>query len=733
MKDSQVKSTDDDKQGNLDDLGERATQLIAALAPPSNPQGQSNPDSAAVSLQDILARCNFPSVAATQEEKQRIHDLQAVTTQLEEKSVPRGAFRGTDGYQIDYKTELNPRQLAAVSSVDMPSLVIAGAGSGKTRVITYKVAYLIEKGVLPSQILLLTFTRKAAHEMLDRVKQLLGKDLAKGVLGGTFHFFANYVLRRYGSLADVQPNFTIMDTGDCEDTISMLKEELDLNVPQGKSFPPKTTIQKIISRARNTQLSIDKIVHKHFLSYKDCIGDIEHIARVFQAYKQKHNVFDYDDLMDVLCTALARHSTFRAKLHSVIKYVLVDEYQDTNNIQREIVALLVGDRNTVTVVGDDTQSIYSFRGANYENILRFPQSFPNCECVKIEQNYRSGQELLNFTNAIAAQAQVGFKKSLHAPRYVGHKPQVRIFPSAMHEAEFVADSIVKIRGNDLSYSDFAVLTRSGFHSKHIQVEFMQRKIPYVVVGGIKFSESRHVRDVLAFLKILQNPIDAVAWHRVLKLIRNIGDVRASEIITAIKASDGNIDVSSFADRDYYPYLKKYEAYYLAANADTSPAQAIADILKFYTELLKQNEKHDHDSRLKDLQILAVISSKYGNIEKFLSDFYLEPPNRWQDGNTPQEGEEEKAVTISTIHSAKGLEWHTVFIPFALDGIIPSCRSLSSLEELEEERRVFYVAASRAKENLFVTMPASVARWGKVFTLPSRFLKEIDARCYATSQ
>ena len=656
-----------------------------------------------------------------------------MTTELEKKSAPRGVFHSQGGYQIDYKNELNPRQLAAVSSIDKPSLVIAGAGSGKTRVITYKVAYLIEKGVPPSQILLLTFTRKAANEMLDRVKTLLGKDIAKGVLGGTFHSFANSVLRRYGSLASVQPNFTIMGTGDCEDTISMLKEELDLHAPQGKSFPKKSVIQKIISRSRNTQLSIDKIMHKHYFRYKDFIGEIEHIARVFQAYKQRHNVFDYDDLMDVLCAALARHNAFRDKLHSVIKYVLVDEYQDTNNIQREIVELLVGGRDTVTVVGDDTQSIYSFRGANFENILRFPQSFPNCECVKIEQNYRSGQELLDFTNAIVAQAQVGFKKSLHTPKYIGHKPQVKIFPSEMLEAEFVADSLIKIRGNDLPYSDFAVLTRGRFNSKHIQAEFMQRKIPFVVVGGIKFSESRHVRDVVAFLKILQNPIDAVAWHRVLKLIRNIGDVRASEIIATINASEGNINFNGFADRDYYPDLKKYEAYYRTADADASPAQAIADILKFYTDLLKQNEKDDYDNRIKDLQILAVISSKYNNIEKFLSDFSLEPPNRWQDGNMPQEEENEKAVTISTIHSAKGLEWHTVFIPFALDGIIPSYRSLSSLEELEEERRVFYVAASRAKENLFVTVPTNIAMWGKVFTMPSRFIKEIDARCYTSNQ
>ncbi len=682
-------------------------------------------------LKNILESCDYDQVKAKREDKNRIRDLQKVCAKLDSRKMSSRAFRRKSSYKIDYKHELNREQLAAVSLMEKPCLVIAGAGSGKTRVIVYKVAYLIENGVPANNILLLTFTSKAADEMLNRVNMLLGKR-SNNVLGGTFHSFANYTLRKYGMLAGIRPNFTIMDAKDAEDTLSMIKDECEFK-KRSKPFPPKKTLREIISKSRNMQISINKVVCKYFFKYKYFISEITQLNNEFQVYKKKQNIFDYDDLMDVLQDSMRDNELFRKKIYRDVKYVLVDEYQDTNNIQREVSELLIGDKKTITVVGDDAQSIYSFRGANYENILRFPQYFPDCEVVKVEQNYRSGQKILDFTNEIVSNAQIGFKKKLYTRRYTGKKPVIKNFADDVTEADFIADSIISIRANDLYYSDFAVLTRNSRQSDSVEAEFVKRGIPYIVVGGIKFNERRHIRDVIAFLKILLNPIDAVAWHRVLKLVGGIGDVRASEIVEAIKANRGLVDFSTFKDRNYYTEIKKYEKFYRKADIETPPSQLIKDILKFYRSLLKQVESDKYKDSLKDVKVLTDIASKYDNLEKFLSDFALEPPNRWQDKNVPQEGEEEKGVTISTIHSAKGLEWHTVFIPHALDGMIPSTKSLNSFAELEEERRVFYVAASRAKENLFITMPAYVYSYDGVLDKPSRFIKEINENCYDTEK
>ncbi len=534
----------------------------------------------------------------------------------------------------------------------------------------------------------------------------------------------------------IQPNFTILDTQDSADTLSLLKDEPDykLNLDDtNKQFPNKKMLQNIISKSRNMQISIDKTVNKYFPQYKNFINEITQLMNIFQEFKQKHNVFDYDDLMDVLRDSMRDNASFRDKIRRDVQHVLVDEYQDTNNIQREIVELLIGDRKTITVVGDDAQSIYSFRGANYENILRFSGSFTDCKLIKVEQNYRSGQEILDFTNEIISNAKMGFKKKLYTRRDVGKKPAVKNFADDVAESEFIVDTILNIKANDLDYSDFAVLTRNSRHSKHIQGELERRGIPYIVVGGIKFSERKHIRDVIAFLRILLNPIDTVAWHRVLKLIGGIGEVRASEIVEAIKAKGGLVDFSAFADRPYYREIEKYEKFYRTANLETPPNQLIEDIVKFYRDLLKQVKSNNYKSRLEDLEVLATIASKYSNLKNFLSDFALEPPSHWQDENEPQEEEKEKGVTVSTIHSAKGLEWHTVFIPHALDGIIPSVKSLNSPAELEEERRVFYVGASRAKENLFITMPAYVPSYDGILDKPSRFIKEIDENCYDTEK
>jgi DNA helicase-2/ATP-dependent DNA helicase PcrA len=682
------------------------------------------------SLKSLLAEGIVYEEDFNDELSNHLKELKVITESIESRLVDIHQPFESGKFKINYAQELNTQQLAAVRTLKCPLLVIAGAGSGKTRIITYKVSYLIEQGYEPNQLLLLTFTRKAANEMLSRVQQLLGSKSITGVLGGTFHAFANFVLRKYHVLIGLPANFTIVDSEDVADIISLLKTELNLTPRKGsKHFPKSTTIQTILSKAKNLELEIKDTILEFFPENEPHISDIEKISKVLLAYKHRSNLMDYDDLIDTLRNKLRENEVFRKTIQKQVAYTLVDEYQDTNNIQREIVELIAADSRRITIVGDDAQSIYSFRGANFENILRFPQSFPDCKVVKIEENYRSSQPILDFTNDIALNARVGFKKKLFSKIKKGKKPLVKRLTDTQAEAEFIVDTIMAMKENDLEYSDFAVLTRASWQSNFVQAELMKRNIPFVVVGGIKFGERRHVKDMVSFLKILMNPMDAVAWHRILKLLEGIGDVRAKEIIALIHQQAGNINPESFVGKKHIDSLKPLMTLLNELQKFESPAVVIPRIYEFYKPILQQLED-DFEARKIDLEIFAEIAGKYDDLEKFLADFTLEPPaNRYQDKSVPFTETDEKPLRISTIHSAKGLEWYAVFIPFVLDGIIPSVRSLGSLQELEEERRLFYVACSRAKEHLFLTMPAYVASWNAVFTKPTRFLNEISKLLY----
>lgn len=677
----------------------------------------------------------YGEIPVDEETDRKIRELKTITDSIPARLLPEQEFKPEKKYRIDYAGDLNLQQLAAVLAVNFPLLVIAGAGSGKTRVITYKVSWLIENGINPAQILLLTFTRKAAHEMLERVEKLLGdKSVSSNVMGGTFHGFSNSVLRQYGNLTGIPPNFSIIDDKDGEDIIDLLKNELRLaRQKKERPFPKKDLVQEIISKARNHELSIADTLVKFFDGYVSFLSELEILNRAYEAYKRASNLMDYDDLMSVLRDKLRDNEVFRNKLRERIRYVLVDEFQDTNNIQREIVELLCRGKSNVTVVGDDSQSIYSFRGANFENILRFPASFPDCRIVKIEQNYRSGQGILDFANDVIGNARIGFKKRLFSTIPSHKKPVVCRFADGIEEAEYIVEKIMEIRGNDLDFSEFAVLTRASWQSNYVQAELMKRQIPFVVVGGIKFSERRHVKDIVAFLKITQNPLDAVAWHRILQLNEGIGKVRASEIVTLLHANAGKINFGRFQGKKYYEELEKIDQLYGKLNEDgLSPVQMLEILYPYYIPRLKQLED-DYEVRVRDLETFRIIAAKYSDLQKFLADFTLEPPsNRYQQQNTPLLNVDEKPVVVSTIHSAKGLEWHTVFIPHALDGLLPSVRSMETIQELEEERRLFYVASSRAKENLFITMPSYIQSWDAVFNRPSRFLAEVEKGKYELS-
>lgn len=722
----------DTLEGNLNPDSDSLQEVINTLLP-----GISGNGSVYSGGREPMVADNIPShyqdIGMDSETRMRAAELAAIANSIEERLLPIREFKPEKSYKIDYAGELNPNQLNAVLETSAPLLVIAGAGSGKTRVITYKVSWLIENDIHPSQILLLTFTRKAANEMLSRVQKLLGDKSAGNVMGGTFHSFANNVLRQYGNLIGIPSNFSIIDDSDAADVVDLLKSEMKLGKNnKEQAFPRKGTIQDILSKSRNHELSIPATVMKYFPRYKGFLEELKLLDTGYTAYKKASNLMDYDDLLTNLRDQLRDNEAFRNKLRARIRYVLVDEFQDTNNVQREIVEQLCKGQTNITVVGDDSQSIYSFRGANFENILRFPVSFPNCKVVKIEQNYRSGQGILDFTNSIIDNAKIGFRKKLYSTIPSNGKPRVLRFADGIEEADYIVERILEILDNSLDLNDFAVLTRASWQSTYVQAELMRRQLPFVVVGGFKFSERRHVKDIVAFLKLTLNNLDAIAWHRILKLVNGIGKVRASEIVTHIHARAGEINFDRFRGRKYYEPLKRIENLYRELNRDgLTPLQRMEILMPFYIPLLKQIED-DFESRIKDLETFKIIAGKYDDLQKFLSDFTLEPPsNRHQDKTSPLTEYDEKPLVVSTIHSAKGLEWNTVFIPHALDGLLPSVRSMETLQDLEEERRLFYVACSRAKENLYITMPAYIQSYDAFFNQPSRFLAEIDGDKYET--
>lgn len=671
---------------------------------------------------------DYEAIPIDAETESKIRELKKITNSIEKKVLPDAEFKPAKKYKIDYTGDLNPQQLTAVLTTNLPLLVIAGAGTGKTKVITYKVSWLIENGVQPSQIALLTFTRKAADEMLTRIAQLLGdKSISNNVTGGTFHGFSYMVFNQYGKLLGIPANFTIIDDADATGILSLLRHEMKLpGHKDERPFPKADTVQDIISKARNHDLLIAETIQIFYENQNPFIKEIELLDRLYTVYKQRSNIFDFDDMMTVLRDKLRDDEVFRNKLQERIKFVLVDEYQDTNNTQREIVELICQGKSNLTVVGDDFQSIYSFRGANFENILRFPQSFSNCGVVKLEENYRCSQGILDFANCVTDKAQIGFKKKLFSRKDSFNKPQFKQLADGPEEAEFIVDKILEIRDNNLELSDFAILTRASWHNNYIQAELMKRHMLFVVVGGIKFSERRHVKDIIAFLKLTFNPLDAVAWHMILELIGGVGPIKASEIVNHIHANAGKINFDRFYGRKYYQDLKELERLYGKLNQDgLSPVQMLDILYPYYIPILKRVEE-EYDVRIKDLETFRVIAGKYDNLQKFLADFLLEPPsNRYQKENESLIDNDEKPLVVSTIHSAKGLEWHSVFMPHAVDGLFPSVKAMQSLEDMEEEWRLFYVACTRAKENLFLTMPSYIQSWDSVFTLPSRFLTEIE--------
>jgi DNA helicase-2/ATP-dependent DNA helicase PcrA len=674
----------------------------------------------------------YPEIEISASIEEKIAKLNDITVSIDKKGSARDTLSaiGLKGMKVNYSDVLNPSQLRAVLVTENPVLVIAGAGSGKTRVIVHRVSYLIEKGVDPRSILLLTFTRKAAREMLERVETLLRDNRIGDITGGTFHSFAAFILRKYANLINLPPNFTIIDTSDSEDIIDLIRTELKLNT-KDKKFPGKSRIQDIISYSRNRNTSVSSIINEQYTGLIDYIPDIELVYNGYTRYKQISNILDFDDLMEILRNNLRDNLSFRENLQKQYRYVMVDEFQDTNIVQKEIVDFIAAGHKRIMVVGDDSQSIYAFRGANYENILRFPETYPDCSVIKIEENYRSNQKILDFTNSIIDHARIGYRKSLYTKNTRDTVPVVKRVYDQQTEAKFIVDRILELSEENVPLNEIAVLNRADWHNRYIQVEMSKRGIPYVVVGGFRFNERMHIKDIISYLRITYNPADAVAWHRILKYIGGIGQITASSVINEFRKSNNPFSFEMFRKRKFYDELLKLgNMLSRAALPRNNLAQKIDIIIDYYSPLLKERVD-DYYIRMQDVSVLKDLSKKYCDLDKFLSDFALDPPSkRMADQTKPliDEGEEDGKVTISTVHSAKGLEWYAVFIPHALEGMFPSNRA-TNIEEMEEERRLFYVACSRAKEELYITFPRNVYSYDAFFHLPSRFLVEIDHDMY----
>lgn len=627
---------------------------------------------------------------------------------------------------INYQEELNPAQYEAVTSIEGAYLVIAGAGTGKTRTLVYRVARLVEIGHNPKSILLLTFTRKAAREMMSRAEMLLDNRCSK-INGGTFHSFANLTLRKYAKFAGLDPNFTILDQGDSEDVVNLIRGQISIS-KEKKRFPNKKTIFKIMSLSVNTNRTIDEIIEEeypHFAQYSDQIKDIN---KVYSAYKKKNNLLDYDDLLVYLRDFLYQNNEGTKNLLNQIKFVMVDEYQDTNKLQADIVKGLTQVNQNVMVVGDDSQSIYAFRGADFKNIMEFPQLYDDVKIIKLEHNYRSTQEILDLTNYIIESAIEKYPKNLFTKKRGAELPAIISAESENMQSRFIVDRILELREEDVPLSEIAVLFRSSYFSFDLEIELNKMNIPYVKYGGMKFVESAHIKDILAFLRISANPKDLVSWYRVLLLHEGIGQKKAQRILDMIGNSELSIDKSpeglvdkSLSDKLLYLFDTLYKLY----KKNDLPATKADRAIDYYMPIFV-DKYDDFNKRKKDLDTLVNIASNYKSTESFLADMALEPPQDSVVDVDAEDNEDEKLV-LSTIHSAKGLEWHTVFIIHALEGQFPSSQSYHSQESLEEERRLMYVAATRAKQNLYITYPMNIFdRFsGTTLSKKSRFIEGVS--------
>ena len=626
----------------------------------------------------------------------------------------------------DYLALLNPaqRQAAEYGSKEPnepfrsgPLLVIAGAGTGKTMTLAHRVAHLIVEGVSPERILLLTFTRRAAQEMTRRVDAIVRQALAgrsanaipAGILpwSGTFHSVANRLLRRFAANLGLDPGFSVLDRSDAADVIDVTRHELALT-KKSRRFPKKDTCLAIYSRCVNTRKSLADVLDESYPWCADWEAELRELFRHYVARKQHCQVLDYDDLL-LYWYHLVADEEFAGQIGAWFDHVLVDEYQDTNIVQAEILRALKPEGQGVTVVGDDAQSIYSFRAADVENILSFPDQFmPTSEVVTLEQNYRSTQEILNAANGLIAASERQYRKNLYADGKTGGKPSYVTVEDSDAETEYVVEAILGNREMGMQLMDQAVLFRGAHHSDRLELELVRRNIPYVKYGGLKFLEAAHVKDMLSVLKWAENPRNQVAAFRILKLLPGMGPSNAARCYEQLEAGEFLFPaLAGFrppaATAGNWPDFCELMKNLSGAEADDSGWQAqIAAVRRWYQPHLER--LYDGlDTREADLEQLEQISGRYATRERFLTELTLDPPSAAGDlAGDPLLDED--YLVLSTVHSAKGQEWEAVFVLNVSDGNFPSEFATGKPAMIEEERRLLYVAMTRAKQSLSLVAP-----------------------------
>ncbi len=606
----------------------------------------------------------------------------------------------------DWLSNLNPPQSAAVTHGDGPLLIVAGAGTGKTMTLAYRVAYLIANKVPPERILLLTFTRRAAAEMLQRATAAIRSSEAVGsqVWSGTFHAIANRLLRMYGQSVGLMPDFTIIDRSDAEDLIDIVRTEMGLSTKDSR-FPRKATCMEIYTRRVNGNEDLESVLKTLFPSYQMWCDRLKELFRDYVKRKQSQNVVDYDDLL-LFWYHLVQDEKMADTLGGRFDHILVDEYQDTNATQAGILAGMRRQNKNVTAVGDDAQSIYGFRSASVRNMLDFPKQYPGAKVVTLEQNYRSVGPILRTTNLIIAQAKERYSKELWSTRKSDARPQLVTCADESLQDEGVIRRVLEHRERGVPLRRQAVLFRAASHSASLELALSRHNIPYRKYGGLRFLEAAHIKDLISILRLVENPRDQIAWNRVLQLVRGVGPATAAAIFEHIK--DGGYDPAAIAA---FPAPAPSRAGLaelsvllgeLAQMKDSVPAAQIGRIRRFYTPILRDRYE-EADQRASDIEHLEQIATRYESRKQFLTELVLDPPVSTGDLAGPPTRDEDWLV-LSTIHSAKGLEWDVVYLIHAADGNLPSDMSTGNDGEIEEELRLAYVATTRARDYLYVLWP-----------------------------
>jgi len=634
---------------------------------------------------------------------------------------------------IDYEKELNPEQYSVVMENGGVLLVLAGAGSGKTRTLTYRVARLLEIGVKQENILLATFTNKAARSMLNRVAGLIGGDTTR-IMGGTFHHVAFLILKSFASYIGYQNNFSILDSEDSRQLIAACMSELKIDAKSGK-FPKSNVMAEIISLTTNTQATLEGVLQSRYPFFLHLTDEIIQIACLYEQRKKGLSVMDFDDLLSSCRKLLLENPDVLETLSGRFRHILVDEYQDTNILQADIVDLLASRHKNLMVVGDDSQSIYSFRGANFNNIINFPERYPDCKIFKLETNYRSTPEILHLANLSINNNEKQFPKSLRAVRSGGRRPILVCAQNVARQADFVAQRIAELSRSGVPLGDIAVLYRAHFHSMELQMELVRRDIPFNIRSGIRFFEQAHIKDVTSYMRILVNPHDELAWRRLMMMYPKVGKATFNKLWQALKKSENPlrevvgenfIETTSKSVKSGLEVCRRILRVLVEIPESERVPERIIDVLLNVGDYRVYLQDHytDASSREDDLIQLGNFSAQFSSMEEFLNELAL--LTNMADEEDISHEEEIPKVTLSTIHQAKGLEWSYVFLIWCADGMLPLQRALKDPDGEEEERRLFYVAVTRARDQLYLCYPALDYRRssGLLNLAPSRFIREI---------